>query len=105
MGFPPAIEVAALVGYDDKNKCFDFTPAMTLTVMVPESVYLTAFVRRLIIICLSLISSPKSFDGISGSFSRSFTVSRISGISLNERNHGIYSHVILPAYDFLSMTS
>lgn len=39
MGFPPAIEVAALVPYTDDNKVFDYIPKGTMTVFVPRSVY------------------------------------------------------------------
>jgi putative ABC transport system permease protein len=39
MGFPPAIEVAALVPYTDDSKVFDYIPRGTMTVFVPRSVY------------------------------------------------------------------
>lgn len=39
IGFPPAIEVAALVPYTAGNKVLDYIPAHTMTVFVPRSVY------------------------------------------------------------------
>lgn len=39
MGFPPAIEVAALVPYTEGNKVLDYIPAHSMTVFVPRSVY------------------------------------------------------------------
>ena len=38
-GFPPAIEVAAIVPYSDDNKVYKYTPAGMMTVYVPRSVY------------------------------------------------------------------
>lgn len=38
-GFPPAIEIAALIPYSDGEKVLDFAPAEMLTVYVPRSVY------------------------------------------------------------------
>ncbi|MBQ9589805.1 MAG: ABC transporter permease [Butyrivibrio sp.] len=38
-GFPPAVEIAALIPYTDDNKVLDFVPRGTLTVFVPRSVY------------------------------------------------------------------
>ncbi len=39
MGFPPAIEVAALVPYTADNKVLEYVPRGTMTVFVPRSVY------------------------------------------------------------------
>ena len=38
-GFPPAIEIAALVPYSDTNKVLDYIPARSITVFVPRSMY------------------------------------------------------------------
>ena len=38
-GFPPAIEIGALVSYDANMKVFDYVPARSVTVFVPKSVY------------------------------------------------------------------
>lgn len=39
MGFPPAIEVAALVPYTANNKVLEYVPRGTMTVFVPRSIY------------------------------------------------------------------
>ena len=38
-GNPPAIEIAALVKYDENNKIFDMTPKTSIAVYVPASMY------------------------------------------------------------------
>ena len=55
---------------DRSTESSSFSSNLTSNSILPSSVYLTALVRRLVMICFTLVSSPIKCDGRSGSMTK-----------------------------------